>query len=434
MRPGRWLLHALGAWFALGLAASFAPGLGAAWALAGLALAAAAALDAVLARRGPSLRCVRRVERSLPVDERSPVVLSLSVGGTRAVEIEVHDHHPDSADVDGMPRRVRVAPGAATETTYVVIPRRRGEARFGTCEARTRSPLGLWDVRRRIGAAETVRVFPDFRRASRWALLATDNARSLVGVRKRPLRGDGLELRQLREWREGDALRQVDWKATSRLRRPISREYQAERDQQVVILLDCGRAMRARDEARSHFDQALDAVLLLAYVALRQGDAVGVLAFGGRTRWLPPVRGAGAMPVFLEAVYDLEPTPEEPDYAAAVSDLMVRQRRRALVVLVSNLQDEGGGEIAAAVRTIRRRHLVLLASLREGILDAALERPVRGLGDALRAGSALAYLEARSRAHRSFEARGVSVLDVRPAELPPALVNRYLDVKRSGAL
>jgi uncharacterized protein (DUF58 family) len=306
--------------------------------------------------------------------------------------------------------------------------------RFERAWIRFPSPLGLWECRRRAGAEQTIRVFPNFRKAARWSLYAVDNHASRLGVRLRPRRGEGTELRELREYREGDAIRQIDWKATSRLRRPISREYQAERDQQVVFLLDCGRTMRAVDDGAAHFDHALNAVLLLGYVALRQGDAVGLLAFGSTPRWLEPVRGPGGMKTLLEAVYDLETAPQASDYAAAVADLLARQRRRALVVVISNLGDGEGFEVAAPLQTLRRKHLVVLGSLREAALDRALVAPVAGFDAALRIASTHRFLEARERAHRGFQSRGIHVLDCPAADLPPQLVNRYLDIKRAGTL
>src|SRR5262249_28255577 len=160
----------------------------------------------------------------------------------------------------------------------------------------------------------------------------------------------------------------------------------------------CGRSMRSIDRGEAHFDHALRSVLLLSYVAVRQGDAVGLLTFGGVDRWLPPVKGPGAMKSLLHAVYDLETTTQAADYTAAATRLMSRLRKRALVVVVSNLRDEDGSELASSLALLRRRHLVMVASLREAALDEALERPIVGLDDALRAGAIHHYLDARRQA------------------------------------
>jgi uncharacterized protein (DUF58 family) len=214
----------------------------------------------------------------------------------------------------------------------------------------------------------------------------------------------------------------------------ISRQYEDERNQQVVFLLDCGWRMRAVDDGEAHFDRALNSLLLLTYVAVRQGDAVGLMTIGGDERWLPPQRGPAALRRMLQTVYDLETRGSHPDFVRAAMALMARQPRRALVVILSNLRDEDGEEAALAARVLRRRHLVLFASLREAALDRAVDAPVDDFHSALRAGAARHYLTARRRAHERLRGRGVMTLDVTAAELPLAVVNRYYEIKRSGAL
>src|SRR5690606_41328078 len=178
-------------------------------------------------------------------------------------------------------------------------------------------------------------------------------------------RGLGLEFHQLREFRDGDTLRQIDWKATARKRTPIAREYQDERDQQIVVLLDCGRRMRSQDDELAHFDHALNACLLRSYVALRQGDAVGLATFAGeQDRYVAPLKGQAHISNLLNAVYTLDSTHRPADYAAAVNALLARQRRRALVVLVTNLRDEDDEELLGAVKRLGKQQRVLIASLR----------------------------------------------------------------------
>lgn len=434
MTPSRRLAWVLAAWAAAGFLLPASPVVLPVWACAGLAIFGVVGIDAILGARRPTPALVRKVQDALPLGDASEVVLHLAHEGRGPLAVEVFDHPPEALRTGELPLHAILRTHAPTTLRYHVTPTARGSMSFDRAWIRFPSPLGLWECRRRAGAEQTIRVFPNFRKAARWSLYAVDNHASRLGVRLRPRRGEGTELRELREYREGDAIRQIDWKATSRLRRPISREYQAERDQQVVFLLDCGRTMRAVDDGAAHFDHALNAVLLLGYVALRQGDAVGVLAFGSTPRWLEPVRGPGGMKTLLEAVYDLETAPLASDYAAAVADLLARQRRRALVVVISNLGDGEGFEVAAPLQTLRRKHLVVLGSLREAALDRALAAPVAGFDAALRIASTHRFLEARERAHRGFQSRGIHVLDCPAADLPPALVNRYLDIKRAGTL
>jgi len=346
----------------------------------------------------------------------------------------VYDHAPAALGARDLPRALALAPGQTASFEYEIEPTGRGELAFGRVELLADSSFGLWRRRLYAGDVRHVRVYPNFRAVARYELLAAANRTGELGIRRRPQRGEGLEFRQLREYREGDTLRQVDWKATARLRRAISREYEEERDQQIVFLLDCGRKMHARDGARSHFDYALDAVLLLAHVALRQGDAVGLATMSGPPRWLAPRKGAAQLQRVLNAVFDLESGTRASDYLAGAEALAKRLAKRALVVVVSNLRDEDHEELLRAARLLGRRHLVLVASMKESALAAALETPVRDLDSALTVAATHQYLLARRQAHARLRKSGVLALDAEPRDLAIQLVNGYLDAKAAGVL
>ena len=243
-----------------------------------------------------------------------------------------------------------------------------------------------------------------------------------------------MEFHRLRDYRAGDSLRQIDWKATSRYRRAISREYQEERDQQVMFLLDCGRKMHALDGNLSHFDYTLNALLLLANVALRQGDSVGLMTFSGEQRWLAPRKGVSTLNLLLNSIYDLSTSTAPSDYLNAALQAQRRLSKRSLIVVMSNLRDEDSEELTLALQILRRKHLVLLASLRETVLGETLDADVTSFDQALRVAATHRYLTRRRTAHERLTANGALWLDVEPAQLSVQLVNRYLDVKTSGRL
>lgn len=416
----------------------FVPAAGVAWiAVAGLA-AVVALLDALVLVRSPSPTAERLVPASLAIGVDREVRLRFAASG-RACKLDCFDLHPAAFAVSGLPRLdVPVPAGGHVEIGYRARPLERGDHPFGAIETRLHSPLGLWRARRRIGAPTPVRVYPNFAAIQRYTLLATDHRLAAIGILNRRRRGEGLDFQQLREYRQGDSLRQIDWKATARTAKLISREYQDERNQQIVFLLDCGRRMAAKDGPLAHFDHCLDAALLLAWVGLRQGDAVGLLTMGtdavGGTRWFAPRRAASTVNLLLETTYDLQPTLATADYHAAAVALMMRLRKRALVVLLTNLRDEDDAGLMSALGLLRSRHLVLVASLREAVLDATLAQPVRGMDDALVHAETAAYLAERERTLGRMGRAGALVLDVPPERLAVTLVNRYLDVKRSGRL
>jgi uncharacterized protein (DUF58 family) len=404
------------------------------WPALAAGLALLAAFDAWQVVRMPVPAVLRRVPGSLALGVRSEVALRVANRAARRVQCEVQDRYPPTLEAEGLPRAIALEQGGWTELRYRIRPVARGEAGFGPSELRLRSPLALWQLTRTAGEGSTVRVYPDFRAAAKYTLLATDHRLSQIGVLQVRRRGEGTEFHQLREYRPGDPQRAIDWKASARATRLISREYEEERDQQVLLLIDCGRRMASKDDALSHFDHVLNAALLLAHVALHQGDTVGLLTMGGARRHVRPRKSVAAVRGLLESLYDVEPTLAVPDYEEAAREVMRRQRRRALVILLTNLRDEDHDGLLPALRLLGSRHLVILASLREAITGRALAARVDGFDRAVTHAAAAQYLALRERMFRRVGAAGVIALDVEPAELAISLVNRYLELKREGRL
>ncbi|MBI3562563.1 MAG: DUF58 domain-containing protein [Gammaproteobacteria bacterium] len=434
MRPSGVALTLALLWCAIGVAVAIVPGWQWLWYGSGVVILLALLIDLWLLIFAPIPKVQRHVAGSLPVGVWSPVRIRIDNPGRSRVRLDVFDHYPAICDIEALPQRIQIAPQAWTDMSYRIRPNERGEQQFAQTQVLIHSPLRIWRRNRYLGSTFTIRVYPNFASMVNYALFATENRLSLLGIRKRRRRGEGLDFHQLREYREGDALRQIDWKATSRLKRLISREYQDERDQQVVFLIDCGRRMLAKDGDLAHFDHALNAILLLSYVALRQGDAVGFLAFAGMERFLAPIKGNPSINVMLNSVYDLQASSHVPDYARASTELLKRLRKRSLVVLITNLRDEDADELRPAVSILRRQHLVVLASLQERILTEVQEQPIQDFHGAIRLAATDLFLEERRQAHEALKHYGVMVLDVAPEQLAISLVNRYLDIKLSGRL
>jgi uncharacterized protein (DUF58 family) len=443
MKPSRTLLALLAGLFSLGLGLGMCSALGVAvphsltpiyWGLL-LVLLGLALVDALGLRQRPTPRIERHLPGNMPLGRWSDVRLSVHHGFERPLRIEVFDHLPGEMAFEHLPLQVELHPGEQTQVSYRVRALQRGHFHFPRVEVSLPSPMGLWSARRLLEIADETRVYPDFARLYGAQLMAVDDWLSQLGVRQQQRRGLGQAFHQLREFRDGDTLRQIDWKATARKRMPIAREYQDERDQQIIFLLDCGRRMRSQDGELSHFDHALNACLLLSYVALRQGDAVGLATFASeQPRFLPAVKGQAQLNVLLNALYDLRSTQQPADFSAAVADLLSRQRRRALVVLVTNLRDEDDQTLVSAVKRLSQQHRVLVTSLREEVLDTLRHNPVQDLASALDYCGTLDYLNARASLHDRLLANNVPVLDARPSELGPQLVSRYLAWKKAGVL
>ncbi|PMW93703.1 DUF58 domain-containing protein [Pseudomonas sp. FW215-R2] len=400
-----------------------------------LALFALSLLDALRLKRMPSPRVQRQMPGSLALGRWSEVRLEIEHDFDQPLAIQIFDHVPDGLSFEHLPLNTELQPGQRNLIGYRLRPLKRGHFTFETCELNLPSPFGLWSGKRLLNLTDHTRVYPDFARLYGGQLLAVDNWLSQLGVRQRQRRGQGMEFHQLREFREGDSLRQIDWKATARHRTPIAREYEDERDQQIVFMLDCGRQMRSQDGELSHFDHALNACLLLSYVALRQGDAVGLSTFASdQPRFITPIKGTGQLKVLLNSVYDLDSTRRSADYPAAVNQLLTRQKRRALVVLVTNVRDEADEELLNAVRRLSQQHRVLVANLRESTLENARHSRVQTIEQAHEYCATVDYLNARAILHERLSAQGVQVMDIPPSELSTDVISRYLSWKKSGAL
>jgi uncharacterized protein (DUF58 family) len=408
------------------------------------ALAAAALGDYLLSRRAwrgaaPVLR--RQLPAAFAIGVKRPVHVSIEAQEGGTWHCDLHDHADATLLTEGMPAVVTVEGGKHVELTYLVTPTARGEVEFAPAEVRIRSRWGFWDLLERLGARDHRRVFPDFAQVARYAWLAGDRRLQEIGIKTYQLRGQGTDFKQLSEYRVGDAVRHIDWRASLRLGKPIVREFQDERDQCVMLLVDCGRRMRADDRAAAigttHFDQVLNAVMLLSYVALAQGDAVGAMTFGtppGQDRSFAPRKGAQALNSLMGQLYDVQPTLTHSDYVAAARVLLQRQRKRALVIVITNFRDEDSTELAHALRLLRRRHLVLLASLRERVVGELIGQPLAGGDAAIDVAAAHLYEQARRDAFNRLATRDALMADAEPERLGVELVNRYHAVKRAGLI
>lgn len=434
MIPTRRLLWLVFAVFLLAVALALFPDIHTDWQVISGLLLGVVLFDALSVFNKQQLQAERKLMHALSLDTWSDVELTLHNHYRYPITIEVFDHHPVEVAQQGLPVKVRIPARNWVKVHYQIKPVKRGPAIFEKVQIRFHSFMGFWQKNIMVPLRSDIKNYPNFASVMKYTLLATDQRLNQMGILRKRRRGEGLDFHQLREYRDGDSLRQIDWKATARTRKLISRDYQEERDQQVVFLVDCGRRMLAHDDQLSHFDHTLNAILLLSHVALRQGDAVGLMTFSGHDRWLPPKKSIGNVNAILNSVYDLQPSLVSPDYTAAATRLMKKQRRRALVVLITNLRDEDESELIPALHIMRKRHLVLLASLQESSINDMINQEVRGFDTALDYAAAQHYLNYRREAHQKIERQGILAFDVEPEKLPINIVNRYLDIKVSGQL
>lgn len=436
LRPRVPLVWLVAGWVLLGLVAAFVGSqLVTVWAGVGAILAMLAGVDA-LSLRG--CRAMVQVKRELPgrfaqgVEQQ--VRLRLTHRGGRSIVLEIFDGLPSSGESEELPWRGRLETDHFVDVGYRVRLIQRGPVSFSQTRVLGYSVFGFWARHWLAGDEGESKVYPNYEPVVRFALLSMANRTAQMGIMRKNLRGSSREFRQLRDYHEGDSLSQIDWKASSRYREMIAREYEEQRNQTLIFMLDGGRRMRAMDGDRSQFDHCLNAVLLLSYVALKQGDQVGVLGFGGVESWLPPVKGAQAMTPILNHLYQAESTPEASDFQAASELLLGHQKRRSLVVMLSNLRGGDEREIIKPLELLRAKHLVTVATIRERDVLELLEHEIHSERDALNYSAAQFYLEGRQQVFSSLRQRNIAVVDSTANQFPIDLANHYLAIKNAGQL
>ena len=255
-----------------------------------------------------------------------------------------------------------------------------------------------------------------------------------IGSRSVRARGGGTEFDHLRDFGVDDSYRHIDWAATARVGRPIVRSYRAEQHQTVIVMLDNGRMMAARSGGVTRLEHAMDAVMALATVSSRIGDRLGMVTFDRAThRVVAPGRGRQQMSLLTETMFALEPLLSESDYDQAVTMVLAKFRRRALVVLLTDLVDPVvQASIAPAVAALTTRHQVVVGAVTNTDVAEWSRRVPRNADDAYRTGSALGSIDDRVVASRRLQALGAVVVDAEAGRLGPSLVDHYLETKARG--
>jgi uncharacterized protein (DUF58 family) len=379
-------------------------------------------------------------KRRLEATRSAPQIFSL--GRANVVTIEVHnktartirgqlmDDPTLHAEVKGLPADLVLGPHESRTIKYELLPNRRGARTFGAISVRYRSPLGLVDRQERIPAEGKFDVYPDVHAARALEMLRRQG-RQDAKMGSLRVRGGDTEFERLRPYQRGDEVRHVDWRATARRDDMTVRQFQAESDQNVVFAIDTGRGMRGESDGIAHIDRALNAALLTADVALRGGDKAGMLAFDDIPRtFLRPTNGASAGRKIARAAHALEAGLGATDFRSAMTFLKTELRARSLLVVFTNLlEPRSAKELASAMKMLLPRHLPLCILMQDTELEKLAVANVENERDLYIRAAAAESLSYRDTFLRQLRGSGVLVLDAKPEDVTPSLVNRYLEVK-----
>lgn len=333
-------------------------------------------------------------------------------------------------------RHVRIDPGSPLREDLAVTATARGKSSGGLLYLRLLGPWGLvWrQLRRDLPWQATV--YPSLVGASLRSLPTQAQRRREAGFRNVRRLGEGRLFESLKEWVPGEDTRNIDWKATARRGKVMARQYEDERRQQVLIVIDAGRMLTAEVDGRARLEAVVEAALHLAHSAEEHDDNIGLMVFADEVQqFIPPARGRRALRAVLEALASIEGRLVEPNYPAAFAFLATRNRKRALTVLFTDVIDRTASEaLVAQVGTLRPRHLPLAVTLRDPSLERLAVRRPHHTGEAFERAAAEELLQSREEALAEMRARGILVLDVAPAGASAAVVEQYNTLKRRGAI
>jgi uncharacterized protein (DUF58 family) len=399
-------------------------------------LLALAVLDGLLMPRPAALDVLRLAPERLSVLDGERVTLLIRNRSRLPLHVRLRDGVPETFLADREELSGMVPAEGEARQDYRIVPAKRGRFVWRPLSLRYRSPLGLWQRQKRLAMVTEVRVYPSLASLDRYHLLARANRLEALGIRRIRQRGSAWEFESLRDYARGDDTRLIDWKASARRRRLIVRNQEAERNQTVLLLIDCGRLMNAEVEGVAKLDHAVNTALVLAHVALARGDRVGLCAFSHRVQtWVAPRPHRGQMRLLTEALYDLQGDFTESDHGRCLRQLAMRHRKRALLIVLTDFVDaDTASDMIAHLQRAARRHLVLFVTLKDPFLDRAARGHPSGVFEGFRKSAALELLRERREVLERLRQMGAHVLDVEPTGITPPLLNRYLEITLRGQL
>lgn len=455
-----------GSRFVPGRRLAWAAAAGAPFALGGeLGLAGVVAWDAAVVL-GAALESAA-LGRKVPTAERA-VEARLVVGVPNAVKVHLHnptksllrvvvrDDVPEGWVAEPDELSVEIPPHGRREVLYHVTPPKRGAYAFGDLHLRIEGSLGLGARIVDVAAARAARVYPNVLGPRRYEMASKLGDLRNIGFRNVRKSGGGGEFDQLREYVSGDPFRDLDWKSSAKRLRPVTRVLREERSQNVLLAIDAGRLMKiragsAQAPARGEpsatpapgreipvtkLDHAINAALLLAWVALRHGDRVGLVVFAEDVKtFVPANRGPAQYRALLEALYAVEATMAYVDFRRFVEFIKIRVPRRSLIVMFSDLLDDTHAmPLAEHLAMLRGKHLPVCVTMEDAVAERLAAKPAQSDDDAYQRAAAADLLADRAAVKAHLRKGGVSLVEGPAGELAVGAVNRYLEIKARNLL
>jgi uncharacterized protein (DUF58 family) len=394
------------------------------------------AADYVITTKPTDIEVERINDTKLSLGADNLITLLLANRGRRTVRFLLRDEYPYQFVCDTQMLAGEIAPYDLHEARYHVRPLQRGDYRFGDLNIRYSSALKTFVRQARYPAAAPVKVYPNVLDVRKYDLLARNGLLFELGLRAARVFGVGTEFERLREYNTDDEFRRINWKATARRGKPIAAEYETERSQYIMSVIDTGRLMRPPIGDLAKLDYAINTALLLTYVAILKGDHVGLLTFADDVRtYLAPKRGKGQFYRMLEALYNVQFEPVEADYAQALAYLGVKHKRRSLVVVFTDLVTlDAAKPLIAHMARLAQRHLPLCVVISDPNITRLAAQAPRDSDSVYQRAVAEMLLDERKVVLDTLNRSGVLTLDVPADKLTVSVINKYLELKGRGAI
>lgn len=380
-----------------------------------------------------TLHIEREVDEKLSLGAQNPVTVRVRNSSDTPLRMELRDTPPDTLpnDLEDRAFHFTVPSKGRHAAVYHLAPQARGDHRFGDVFLRVCGRLGMVQRTLRHSLPAVVKVYPNVQETAKFNLMARRGRLQQVGIRAARLQGAGREFESLRDYMPDDEMRRIDWKATARRGKLVARQYEVEKSQSVILAIDTGRTMLAEIDGVQKLDYAINAALLLAYVATLSEDRVGLLLFSDEVQtYLPPKKGRSQVYAIMEALYNAKASLAEPDYRRAMAYLQSRWRRRSLMICFTDLWDaESSRTTIAELSALQSRHLVAAVTLLDTKILRASQQELNEAEAVYNRAVAMQILEDRHKATAALSQRGVLVVDSPADKLSAELVNRYLEVK-----
>jgi uncharacterized protein (DUF58 family) len=366
------------------------------------------------------------------LESETEIEIAIENQSRMILDCRIVDDLPTALADEPAKLRVQAFPRVPVRKRYRVRPRRRGDYETGWLYMRYRSPLGLAEKWARAKLVQTVRVYPALKTSEEQQIFLARSRQIELQLRQARQRGLGRDFESLRDYREGDDLRDVCWTATARRGGLITRQYQTERSQAVWIVLDCGRLMRSQPDGKySKLDHACATAVALAQVALYSGDRVGLLAYGQNIQQrLLPGRGAAHLRQLIELLAQVRTEVGEADHLRATAVLSRLQPRRSLILWITDLAETAmRPEVIDGAMQLLRRHVLLFVAMAQPEVERIAQGRPKNVEEMFRSAAAQEMAGRRELLLAQLAEQGALTLDLEPEALTAAVLNQYLRAK-----